>query len=299
MCVPLKGVFHRGTSRISNHTIARAKAGLLGDPCKQQRLVGTTNACILCVLTCILILMLGCRAPSADWNGTWKLNSSKSSFQGPVFNISVSSDGEYRWEQGNTGFAFSCDGKFRPMGQERMQACVKNSATAFDLIRKKDGVTTNAFHWELSNGGMIFTSTATAIRPSGSVVTAQIVASRMSGGTDFAGQWRDTSYLQQHTDMILSIVNRVLHVGYPSAGLYFDTPLDGSDIAVHGPRTEDGTTYSARSIGRRDISILTKHYGKVLSQGELVLSHDGRTITESWLNPDKPTDKGTLVYDKQ
>jgi hypothetical protein len=277
----------------------QAKAELLGDTCKPQREVWTTKACILCLLSCILGLMLGCRTPSADWSGIWKLNVAKSSFQGPLFTIVVERDGEYRWEQGNTNLVFTCDGKFRSMGQDRMQACVKISDTALELTRKKDGVTTNTFRWELSNGGVRFTSTATAIRPSGPVVTAQIVASRMSGGAGFAGEWRDTSYLQQHTDMILRLEDRVLHIGYPSADLYLDTPLDGADVAVHGPHTEDGTMYSARSIGRREISILTKHYGKVLSQGEMVLSRNGRTITESWLNPDKPTDKGTLVYDKK
>jgi hypothetical protein len=294
-----RGIFSSREQPLLKPHNGHAKAGLLGDTCKQQREVWTMKAYILCILSCILGLTLGCRTPSADWSGTWKLNSAKSSFQGPVFTISVKSDGEYRWEGGNTTFVFNCDGKFRPMGQDRMQACVKNSASALDLIRKKDGVTTNAYRWQLSDGGTSFTSTATAFRPSGPVVTAQIVATRMSGGAGFAGQWRDTSYLQQHTDMILRLKNRVLHIGYPGTDLYFDTPLDGSDVAVHGPRTEDGTTYSARSSSRREISILTKHYDKVLSQGTLVLGSDGRTITESWLNPDRPDDKGTLVYDKQ
>jgi hypothetical protein len=35
---------------------------------------------------------LSCRAPSPDWNGAWKLNPSKSSFQGPIFTISISAD---------------------------------------------------------------------------------------------------------------------------------------------------------------------------------------------------------------
>ena len=216
-----------------------------------------------------------------------------------MFTVSVESDGEYRWEEGSTTFVFRCDGKFRPMGQDRMQACVKSSATVLDLIRKTDNVTTNAYRWELSNSGTIFTSTATAFHPDGPVVTAQIVASRMSGGADFPGQWRDISYLQQHADMTLRLDNRVLFIGYPSAGLYLDAPLDGADIAVHGPRTEDGTTYSARSIGRREFLIVTKRYGKVLTQGSLKLSSVGRAITESWWNPSQAADKGTLVYEKK
>jgi hypothetical protein len=45
-----------------------------------------------------LIATLGCRGPSPDWNGTWKLSFSKSSYQRLVITISISADGEYRYE---------------------------------------------------------------------------------------------------------------------------------------------------------------------------------------------------------
>jgi len=64
--------------------------------------------------------------------------------------------------------------------------------------------------------------TATAFHQSIPVITGQIVASRISGSNDFGGQWRDTSYLQQHTDMTLRLDNQALHIAYPSAGLYID-----------------------------------------------------------------------------
>lgn len=118
------------------------------------------------------------------------MNLSRSNYQGPVFTISISTDGEYRWDDGSSSYAFRCDGKFRPMGKDRTQACVRGSATSLDLTRKENGVKTNAYHWELSTDGKVYTSTATAFRPNGPIVTAQIVASRMSGSDGFAGQWR-------------------------------------------------------------------------------------------------------------
>ena len=252
-----------------------------------------------CVAFCAFSLILGCRTPSPDWVGTWKLNPSRSNFQGPVFTISVSTDGEYRLDEGNSSYAFRCDGNFRPMGEGRTQACVRGSATTLDLTRKENGVKTKAYHWELSNDGKVYTSTVTAFRPEWTRGDSTIVASRMAGSDGFAGRWQDTSYLQQHAEMSLRLDNQVLHIGYPSAGLYVDTPLNGVDTAVHGPRTEEGTTYSARSVGRREIHTLTKRNGKVLTQGTLRLSNEGRIITESWWNPDRPEDKGTLIYEKQ
>ena len=111
--------------------------------------------------------------------------------------------------------------------------------------------------------GRVLMSTATAFRPSGPVITAQIVASRMSGSNDFAGQWRDTSYLQRHADMTLRLDGQTLHLSYPSAGQYIDSPLDGADAAVQGPNAPEGITYTVRLVGRREISTLRSAMAKL------------------------------------
>jgi hypothetical protein len=226
------------------------------------------------------------------------MNPSKGNFQGPIFTISISADGEYRYDDGYSGFAFRCDGKDRPTGNNRTQACVKSSATVLDLTSKENGAKTKASHWELSADGKVLTMTATAFRPSGPVITIRVVASRMSGSDGFAGQWRDPSYLQRHADMTLRLDTQTLHIGYPSAGQYIDAPLDGVDAAVLGPHPE-GVAYAARLVGQREFLVLMKRDDKVLLEDSLELSNDGRVITYSWWNPDRPTDKGTFVYEKK
>lgn len=257
------------------------------------------NAWLGWFIFCALSATSGCRRPSPDWNGTWKVNPSKSTFQGPIFTISISADGEYRYDDGRSSFTFRCDGKDRPIKENRTRACVKSSATVLDLAQKLNGVKTSANHWELSAGGKVLTLTATAFRPSGPVITAQIVASRMSGSNDFAGQWRDPSYLQRHADMTLRLDSQAVHIGYPSAGQYIDAPFDGVDTAMHGPHASEGVTYTARLVGKRQILTLAKHNGKADIQGSLELSDDGRVVTESWWSPGQPADKGTLVYEKK
>ncbi len=251
------------------------------------------------VVFCALVAASGCRAPSPDWNGTWILNPSKSNFQGPIFAISISADGEYRYDDGRSSFTFRCDGKDRPTGNNRTQACVKSSATVLDLTRTEEGVKRNVYHWDLSPDGKVFTSTATEFRPSGPVVIAQVVASRVSGSNDFAGQWRDTSFLERHAEMTVMLDSHALHISYPSAGQFVDAPFGGVDTAVHGPHAPEGMTYAARLVGQRKILTLTKRNGKAVIQGSLELSKDGRVITDSWWNPDRPADKGTLVYEKK
>jgi len=227
------------------------------------------------------------------------LNLSNSSFQSPIFTISISADGEYRYDDGSSSYTFRCDGKYRPMRNNRAQACVKSSSTVLTLARKENGVKTSAHRWELSGNGKFLTSTVTAFRPGGPVTTGQFVAWRTSGSNDFAGQWRDTTYLRRHDEMTLRLDSRVLHIGYASGGEYVDAPLDGADAAVHGPYVLGSVTYSIKPAEQRRFLILTKRNGKVLTQGSLELSKDGKTIIDTWWNPSQPTDKGMLVYDKQ
>ena len=258
------------------------------------------NARLGWVVLYALAATVGCRSSSPDWNGTWKLNPSKGNFQGGIFTISISTDGEYHYEDDRSSITFRCDGKYRPMGKNRTQACVTSSATVLDMTRMENGAKTNSSHWELSSDGKVLTTTTTAFRPSGPVITGQVVASRISGSNGFAGQWRDTSYLQRHADMTLRLDSQTLHIAYPSAGQYIDAPLDGRDAAVHGPYVREGATYAVRPAGQREFLTLTKSNGEVITQGSLELSRDGRIITESWWNPGQPSGKaGRFVYERK
>jgi hypothetical protein len=245
------------------------------------------------------VAALGCQTPSPDWNGRWKLNPKESSYQGQVLTILISGDGEYRFDEGNWSSAFFCDGKDRPIGNNRRRACVKSGVTALDITLKENGVKMRATHDELSTDRKFFTTTVTEFRPDGPVITSQIVFSRLSGSDDFAGQWRDTIYLQQHAEMTLRLDDRVLHIDYPSSDQHIDAPLDGADAAVRGSHTPEGTTYAVRPVGNREFLVVTKRNGKAFTQGTLELGNDGRTITDTWWNSDRPAVKGTLVYEKR
>jgi hypothetical protein len=250
------------------------------------------------IVFCAFAATQGCRAPLPDWNGTWRLNPTKSSFQGQVLTISISTDGEYRFDE-NSSHTLRCDGKDRQIGNNRTLVCVKSGDTVLDMTLKENGVKTRVTHDELSTDRKVFTTTMNEFRPNGSVITSQIIFSRLSGANDFAGQWRDANYLQQHADMTLRLDHQALHIDYPSAGQHIDAPLDGVEAAVRGPRALEESTYTVRPAGSREFLKVTKRHGKVFNQGSLELSKDGRTITDSWWNPDRPAVKCTLVYDKR
>ena len=247
---------------------------------------------------CAFVATVGCQTPSPDWNGTWVLNPTKSSYQGQVLTISISANSEYRFNE-SSSHTIRCDGKDQSIGNNRTLVCVKSGATALDITVKENGVKTRSTHDELSTYGKVFTTTVTEFRASGPIITHQTTFSRLSGSSDFTGQWRDTSYLQQHAAMTLRLDNQALHIDYPSVGQHIDAPLDGVDATVRGPQVLEGATLAARPAGNREFLIVTKRQGKVFNQGSLKLSNDGRTITNTWWNPDRPVDKGTFVYEKK
>ena len=89
-----------------------------------------------------------------------------------------------------------------------------------------------------------------------------------------------------------------MHISYPGAGQNIDAPFNEGDAAVQGPHAESAA-YAVRVVRQREFLILMKRDGKVLLETSLELSADGRVITDSWWKPDRPTDKGVLVYEKQ
>jgi hypothetical protein len=209
---------------------------------------GRLVVCEVGVVFCALVATQGCRTPSPDWNGTWKLNSTKGSYQGQVLTISISPDGEYRFDE-NSSHTLRCDGKDRPIGNNRTGVCVKSGDIVLDITQKENGVKTRATHDELSTDRKVCTTTVTEFRP-------------------------------QHADMTLRLDNLALHIDYPSEE-HIDAPLDGVEAAVRGPHTLEGATFVLRPTGNREFLIVTKRQGKVFSQGSLKLSNDGRIITNS------------------
>jgi hypothetical protein len=245
-----------------------------------------------------LVSTLGCRVPTADWNGTWKVNPAKSSYQGQILTISISVDGDYRFDEGSS-HTLRCDGQDRPIGNNRTLACEKGGITVLDIDVRENGVKKRTTHDELSADGKAFTTTVTEFRPNGPVVTSQIAFSRLSGSSDFAGEWLDTSYLKQHADMTLRLDNQTLHIDYPSVGQQIDAPLNGVESPVRGPHVQEGATLAVLPAGNREFRMVTKLHGKIFTQGSLKLSKDGRTITSLSWTPDRPDVEGVLLYEKK
>jgi hypothetical protein len=171
-----------------------------------------------------------------------------------------------------------------------------------DRVGKEEGAEIGISHWELSTDGSQLTIKSTTSVPQGVGLTKmnERVYQRTSGSAGFAGGWRDLKRLESIPQIMrLTINGRILHMETPEAGQYADLPLDGSDAPLHGPGVPAGETRAMTAHGSNEFLSLTKSQGKVLQQGSLTISADGRTIVEQYWRPNLPNERAVLTFEKQ
>jgi hypothetical protein len=257
------------------------------------------NNYLSCALALISMVALGCSRASPVWDGTWKLNESKSNIPGPSFSITISPTGEYHSDNGTFSSNFRCDGKEYPTRANRTVSCVQPSAFVIDTTTKENGAKVATAHWELSADWKMLTIKGTTIDADGSVKPKEKVYSRTSASIGFAGGWRDAKRLESRPPLLLALNERSLHIGFSDSGQYVDPPLDGSDSPWQGPGAPQGLTMAIKPQGPQEFLTLKKVGGQIVNQGSLRLSADGRTLVEEYWAPSRPDQKATLVYEKQ
>lgn len=247
----------------------------------------------------ISMAALGCSGASPVWDGTWKLNESKSSIPGPSFLITISPAGEYHYDNGTYSYSFRCDGKEYSTRPNRTISCLQTSAFVIDTTSKENGAKVATAHWELSADGKMLSIKGTSVQADGSVKPREIAYSRTSASIGFAGGWSNTKRLESRPQLLLALNERSLHIAFSESGQYIDAPLDGSDAPMHGPGVPQGLTMAIRPHGPQEFLTLKKVGGQIINQGSLRLSADGRTLVEESWGPGTPDQKATLVYKKQ
>jgi len=258
-----------------------------------------TNRLVWACVGTIWLTALGCFASPPVWNGTWKLNESRSNIRGPTFSLTILPTGEYHSDSGTFSYDFRCDGKEYTTRPSRTISCMQSRASEMDTTTKEESKKVGTTHWELSADGKTLTVKGNSIGTDGSVKPTERVYLRTSGSNGFVGGWKDTKRLESRPQLVLTLNERILHIAFFGTGQYMDPPLDGTDSPCHGPGVPQGLTIAIRQNGPREFLTLRKMDGKIVNQGSLRLSADGRTLIEEYWPPSRPDERATLVYEKQ
>jgi hypothetical protein len=261
----------------------------------------TLNAfCILSLVALLANTTVYCQGEPNAWNGTWKLNHAKSELSGPTFIITISPEGEFQMTTANLSYKFYCDGKYRPLIGHRSLACLKTSKTSLDISEKEDERLVGTVHRELSPDGKGLTQITTRVNQKRPQAPVKKMFVRFSKSTGFAGAWKDINELDGPPQiMVTMLANSTLRLSFPREKQYTDAKLDGSDAPTHGIANGARITLSVTPEEPQKLLTLQKLNGVVLNAGNLILSSDGRSITEETWKPDAPKVKSRLVYEKQ
>ena len=244
---------------------------------------------------------LEAKAESNAWDGKWRLNPGKSQLGGPTFTITISilPQGEFQIVTRNLSYKLICDGKYRLVVGHRSLACVNGTLTSMDVAERDNGKPVNTVHREISPDGKSLTQTITTIDEHGPGKSVRKVFVRFSKPSGLAGEWTDTKELDRQPQiMTTGLKESMFHLGFPLEKQCTDMKLDGSDAQTHGTAIGVPATLSVKPETPQRLLTVQKLNGNVVTQGVLILSSDGRSITEQTWKPEAPASKTRLIYEK-
>ena len=239
------------------------------------------------------------RAEPNAWDGTWKLNVAKSHLSGPTFVIKSLGKNEFQILTSSLTYKLLCDGQYRPVVGNRTVACLKATEKAMDTAEKTNGRLLNTAHRELSSDGNMLKQTMVSIDERGAKTTTERAFIRYSKSRGLVGAWNDVNALNRQPQVLVtSLRGSIFHLGFPSEKQYTDTKLDGTDAPTHSELGGSVASLSVKPESSQQLLTTQKLNGTVVKLGVLILSSDGRSITEETWKPGAPMVKSRIVYDK-
>jgi hypothetical protein len=253
--------------------------------------------------TCAALLTFAaaspCFAADSPWSGTWKENLAKDKLTGETIVITAKGSG-YHFTNGPVSYDFSCDGKPYTTFAKNTITCSSASDGGLDFTTTANGKVTSKSHRSFSPDGKQMTMNSTEYREDGTTTNNVIVRSRKSGTKGMVGEWVNAKVTPSEPEVMTTRVDGdMFHMQSQHAKTSIDAKLDGTDSKVVGPMVPTGAIASFKSLGPHKLQYAFKLNGKVMDEGTLTLSPDGKTLTETSWAPGKENEKTSEVYDKQ
>lgn len=255
------------------------------------------------LLTLACAVALPCLAQAASpWDGTWKIDLSKSHYEGQSFNYSKTSSGMWHVSWGNLGFDFAADGKAYPT-LDKDSTIVVHAKGDHELMwdNKLNGTTLSTTDETLSSDGKVLTDHTTGTRPDGTKVDDTTTYARVSGGPGFLGTWKSTKVKtsENASYVIRTAGDGTLTWDIPDYKMTFTGKADGMDVPVSGPQVPPGMTLALKKISGMQLDYTVKSSGKVVSMGKMTIVDGGKALTDVSWAPGAEGEKTTSYYVKQ
>jgi len=239
-------------------------------------------------------------AAQNPFEGTWKLNQSKSKFTGEILKYEKKPSGAMLQSAGGIEFEFKIDGADYPFPLGGTVSYRQENDHTWISVYKLKGKELRTRQLTLSADGRTLTTTTTGTKPNGEAFKEVYTGQRIAGGPGLAGTWKSTEVKisSPGTFQITAPGPNALTLSSPEYQFLCKAQLDGKDYPATGPTVPEGFTMSLKRIGPRQIEYIYKHKGKPIYEGKMTVSADGRTLTEESWPVGMKQETITAVYEK-
>jgi len=237
-------------------------------------------------------------AADPSFNGTWKLNLAKSQMTGQTLTISkAAAAGQMHFDMQGFSYDFDLTGKDFPTPDGGTTAWKQVNPTTWDATNKANGKVVSTVHIVVSDNKMNVAMKMTP--PGGAPVEQTIALTRTAGGPGLLGTWKSTDMKGSPMTMVIAMdASNGIKITYPEFQMSCAAKLDGKDYSFTGAAALSKQMVAFEKVNPTTIKMTTKIDGKPFVVDMLVVSADGKTMTDSG-KPVNANEPYKAVYDKQ
>ena len=246
-----------------------------------------------------LLLSLPAFAES-PFDGTWKLNTSKSNLTGDIMHYADAGSGMLKYTDSDQTYTFKPDGSSftTPMGMER--TFLKTGDDSYTATSKRGGVLLRTTTIKVSSDGKTLMEEAKGTKPNGDNFDDTFTYVRTSPGTGLIGSWKSTEVklsspnsLTIQTDGADGVTTTLSAIKASCQAKW-----NGKDFPATGPTVPDGLTLALSKTGPSSFKLVQKFKGKVIVIAHYHVAADGKSMTLKGTNG-LGKEPFTEVFDKQ
>lgn len=235
-------------------------------------------------LTAGTLLAVATLAFAADnpWFGTWKMDPSQSKLTGDTIHFASSPDGEMTLTEEGHISKFKLDGQPHDTWSGAEATWKKIDDNTYQERLRQNGVDLATITWTISNSGRMLTSEAKGTNPDGSSFDNKDERTRTAGTSGLNGSWKSTKANVSNPEYykIADGGADALQWDIPSIKATLHATLDGKENAPEGPTVPKGLTIALTRVSPRELKMIERINGEVVTHSNMMLSADGRKITE-------------------
>ena len=248
---------------------------------------------------CAIITVIALAAAERPYAGKWKINPDKSDFTRTLLVFENLPSGEWKIENGAMSYRFKIDGSEYPDGFGGTVSWRSVDPETWESVWKVNGKIVSTDMFKLSAGGNALTTHTAGTKANGETTNDVVEHRRVSGGPGLVGSWRISAW-KPSAPRIMEFVasgENGLAIKDTDPAMVCETKLDGGDYPCAGPMLPVGWTMATSSGSHGSLIIHTKKDGKPVGISSIIVSEDGKSLTEtispSGSNPYK------MVFDRQ